>query len=169
MNVAGTNEWAWMQRGPWPATLTAQQVTIRHNSIENAQHAYGIAIRSGSKDVHVEANYISLDTNYEWVYGIETDRDVHDVTVTGNFVNAYTSGAFHTTGIQLGDTYVDAASQSTGIVATRNTVVNATAAGIVSQSAQDTLIAWNLVYGDEPGRAPIAADYPRGIDVADNG
>ncbi|TLZ92655.1 MAG: hypothetical protein E6J98_05090, partial [Methanobacteriota archaeon] len=84
-------------------------------------------------------------------------------------VNAYTSGAFHTTGIQLGDTYVDAASQSTGIVATRNTVVNATAAGIVSQSAQDTLIAWNLVYGDEPGRAPIAADYPRGIDVAYNG
>src|SRR5207249_4134897 len=86
-----------------------------------------------------------------------------------NFVNAYTSGAFHTTGIQLGDTYVDAASQSTGIVATRNTVVNATAGGIVSQSSQDTLIAWNLVYGDEPGRAPIAADYPRGIDVAYNG
>ena len=168
-NLAGTNQWEGIQLGHWPATLTTQHVTIRHNSIENAQHAYGIAIRSGSKDVHVEANYISLDTNYEWVYGIETDRDVHDVTVTGNFVNAYTSGAFHTTGIQLGDTYVDAASQSTGIVATRNTVVNATAAGIVSQSAQDTLIAWNLVYGDEPGRAPIAADYPRGIDVAYNG
>ena len=168
-NLAGTNQWEGIQLGHWPATLTTQHVTIRHNSIENAQHAYGIAIRSGSQDVHVEANYISLDSTYEWLYGIETDRNVHDVTVTGNFVNAYTSGAFHTTGIQLGDTYVDAASQSTGIVATRNTVVNATAAGIVSQSAQDTLIAWNLVYGDEPGRAPIAADYPRGIDVAYNG
>src|SRR5437762_10130935 len=142
-NLAGKNQWEGIQLGHCHATLTTQHVTIRHNSIENAQHAYGIAIRSGSQDVHVEANSISLDTNYEWVYGIETDRDVHDVTVTGNIVNAYTSAAFHTTGIQLGDTYVDAASQSTGIVATRNPVVNATAAGLVSQSAQDTLIAWN--------------------------
>src|SRR5207237_5571777 len=110
-----------------------------------------------------------LDTNYEWVYGIETDRDVHDVTIAGNLVNAYTSGAFHTTGIQLGDTYVDAASQSTGIVATRNTAANATAAAIVSQSAHGTLIAWNLVYGDGSGRAPIAADYPGGTGVRADG
>src|SRR5438094_2266917 len=168
-NLAGTNQWEAFQVGHWPAILATQHVTFRHNSVENAQHAYGFGIREGSTDIHIEANYVGLDSTYEWLYGIETDRDVHDVTVTGNFVNAYTSGAFHTTGIQLGDTYVDAASQSTGIVATRNTVVNATAGGIVSQSSQDTLIAWNLVYGDEPGRAPIAADYPRGIDVAYNG
>src|SRR5256885_5657488 len=88
--LAGTNQWEGIQLGHWPATLTTQHVTIRHNSIENAQHAYGIAIRSGSSDVHIDANYVSMDANFEWVFGIATDRGVHDVTVTGNYVNAYT-------------------------------------------------------------------------------
>src|SRR5207248_3225740 len=58
-NLAGTNQWEGIQLGHWPVALPTQHVTIRHNSIENAQHAYGIAIRSGSQDVHVEANYIA--------------------------------------------------------------------------------------------------------------
>src|SRR5207247_2044029 len=132
-----------------------------------AQHAYGIAVRSGSSDIHVEANYVSLDANFEWVFGIATDRAVHDVTVTGNYVNAYTSGTFHTGGIHLGDTYVDDASRATGIIVTRNTVVNATAGGIVTASAVDTVITGNLVSMDYPGRKTLAADASHGIDISE--
>jgi len=166
-NLAGTNQWEGIQLGHWPATVSTQHVTIRHNAIENAQHAYGIVVRSGSSDVHVEANYVSMDANFEWVFGIATDRGVHDVTVTGNYVNAYTSGTFHTAGIHLGDTYVDDASRATGLIATRNTVVNATAGGIVTASAMGTVITGNLVYMDYPGRKTVAADAPHGIDITE--
>ncbi len=166
-NLVGTNQWEGIQLGHWPATVSTQHITIRHNAIENAQHAYGIAVRSGSSDIHVEANYVSMDANFEWVFGIATDRAVHDVTVTGNYVNAYTSGTFHTGGIHLGDTYVDDASRATGIIATRNTVVNATAGGIVTASAVDTVITGNLVSMDYPGRKTLAADASHGIDISE--
>ncbi|TLZ89530.1 MAG: PKD domain-containing protein [Methanobacteriota archaeon] len=166
-NLVGTNQWEGIQLGHWPATVSTQHVTIRHNAIENAQHAYGIAVRSGSSDIHVEANYVSMDASFEWVFGIATDRAVHDVTVTGNYVNAYTSGTFHTGGIHLGDTYVDDASRATGVIATRNTVVNATAGGIVTASAVDTVITGNLVSMDYPGRKTVSADAPHGIDITE--
>src|SRR3989440_1028838 len=166
-NLAGTNQWEGIQLGHWPATLSTQHVTIRHNAIENAQHAYGIVVRSGSSDIHVEANYISMDANFEWVFGIATDRGVHDATVTGNYVNAHTSGTFHTGGIHLGDTYVDDASRATGIIATRNTVVNATAGGIVTASAVDTVITGNLVSMDYPGRKTVAPDASYGIGITE--
>src|SRR2546427_717876 len=90
-NLAGTNQWEAFQLGHWPATVSTQHVTIRHNSVENAQHAYGIAVREGSSDVHIEANYVHLEANFDWVYGIATDRGVHDITIFGNYVNAHTS------------------------------------------------------------------------------
>jgi len=166
-NLVGTNQWEGIQLGHWPATVSTQHVTIRHNSVENARHAYGIAIRSGSSDIHVEANYVALDANFEWVFGIATDRGVHDVTVSGNYVNAYTSGTFHTGGIHLGDTYVDDASRATGVIASRNTVVNATAGGIGTASAAGTVIIGNLLYMDYPGRKTVAADAPHGIDITE--
>ena len=166
-NLVGTNQWEGIQLGHWPAAVSTQHITIRHNAIENAQHAYGIAVRSGSSDIHVEANYVSMDANFEWVFGIATDRAVHDVTVTGNYVNAYTSGTFHTGGIHLGDTYVDDASRATGVIATRNTVVNATAGGIVTASAVDTVITGNLVSMDYPGRKTVSADASHGIDITE--
>src|SRR5439155_1258071 len=76
--------------------------------------------------------------------------------------NSYSSGTFHTGGIHLGDTYVDDASRATGVIATRNTVVNATAGGIVTASAVDTVIAGNLVSMDYPGRKIVSADAPHG-------
>jgi len=166
-NLVGPAQWEGIQLGHWPATASTQHVTIRHNSIENARHAYGIAIRSGSSDIHVEANYVSMDANYEWVFGIATDRGVHDVTVTGNYVNAYTSGTFHTAGIHLGDTYVDDASRATGVIASKNTVVNATAGGIAAASAAGAVITGNLLYMEYPGRKTIAADAPHGIDITE--
>src|SRR5207249_4170683 len=119
-NLAGVNQWEAFQLGHWPATLTTQHVTIRHNAVENAQHAYGIAVREGSSDVHVEANYVQLEANFDWVYGIATDRGVHDITVFGNYVNAHTSGTFHTVGIHLSDFHVTDARRATGMVALRN-------------------------------------------------
>src|SRR2546427_1010816 len=164
-NLAGTNQWEAFQIGQWPEILTTQHVTLRHNSVENAQHAYGFGIREGSTDILVEANYVQLNTNVEWVNGIETDRNVHGVTITGNYVNAYTSGAFHSVGIQLGDVHVTDARRTTNVVATHNTIVNATAAGIVAESAVGTVIAWNLVYQDYPGVKSVGLDLPRGIMI----
>src|SRR5712691_4461098 len=134
-NLAGTNQWEAFQLGHWPATVSTQHVTIRHNSVENAQHAYGIAVREGSSDVHVEANYVQLEANVDWVYGIATDRGVHDITIFGNYVNAHTSGIWHTVGIHLSDYHVTDARRATGMVAMRNTVVNATAGGTISESS----------------------------------
>src|SRR5439155_895646 len=164
-NLAGTNQWEAFQVGHWPAILTTQHVTFRHNSVENAQHAYGFGIREGSTDIHIEANYVGLDSTYEWLYGIEADRNVHDVTVFGNFVNAYTSGTFHTTGIQLGDVHIDDARRTTGVIAIHNTVVNATGTGIAAESAVGTVLAWNLVYDNYPGTKVIGTDYPRGLQT----
>src|SRR5206468_2384948 len=61
-NLAGTNQWEAFQVGHWPAILATQHVTFRHNSVENAQHAYGFGIREGSTDIHIEANYVGLDS-----------------------------------------------------------------------------------------------------------
>ena len=164
-NLAGVNQWEAFQLGHWPATITTQHVTIRHNAVENAQHAYGIAVREGSSDVHIEANYVQLEANFDWVYGIATDRGVHDITVFGNYVNAHTSGTFHTVGIHLSDFHVTDARRATGMVALRNTVANATAGGIISESSVGTIIGWNLVYMDYPGSKSVAVDYPRGIET----
>src|SRR5881396_1813277 len=164
-NLAGVNQWEAFQLGHWPATITTQHVTIRHNAVENAQHAYGIAVREGSSDVHVEANYVQLETNFDWVYGIATDRGVHDITVFGNYVNAHTSATWHTVGIHLSDYHVTDARRASGMVAIRNTVVNATAGGIISESSVGTIVGWNLVYMDYPGTKSVAVDYPRGIET----
>src|SRR5207244_6894820 len=130
--------WRALQGGHWPAILTTQHVTFRHNAVENAQHAYGFGIREGSTDILVEANYVQLDANFEWVYGIEMDRNVHGVTITGNYVNAHTSGIFHTGGIQLGDVHVTDVRRTTNVVATHNTVVNPSASGILPDSSFGT-------------------------------
>jgi hypothetical protein len=168
INLADPNHWEAIQLGHWPATINTLHVAIRHNYIENARHAYGIAVREGSQDIRVEANHIRLDANYDWVYGIATDRGVHDVTIDGNYVDAYTSGMFHTTGIHLSDTHVDDARRATGLVATRNTVVNATGGAIVSASSSGTVIGWNLLYMDYPGTKSVSAGFPRGVDTAWN-
>src|SRR5436309_2067378 len=164
-NLAGTNQWEAFQLGHWPATVSTQHVTIRHNSVENAQHAYGIAVREGSSDVHIEANYVQLETNFDWVYGISTDRGVHDITIFGNYVNAHTSATWHTVGIHLSDFHVTDARRATGVSAIHNTVVNATAGGIISESSVGTIVGWNLVYMDYPGTKSVAVDYPRGIET----
>src|SRR5947199_70623 len=164
-NLAGANQWEAFQLGHWPATVSTQHVTIRHNSVENAQHAYGIAGREGTSDVHLEANYVQLEANVDWVYGIATDRGVHGITIFGNYVNAHTSGIWHTVGIHLSDYHVTDARRATGMVAMRNTVVNATAGGIISESSVGTIIGWNLVYMDYPGSKSVATDYPRGIET----
>src|SRR5947209_2326343 len=164
-NLVGTNQWEAFQLGHWPATISTQHVTIRHNEVVNAQHAYGIAIREGSSDIHIEANYVQLEANFDWVYGIATDRGVHGITVFGNYVNAHTSGTFHTVGIHLSDYHVTDARRATGMVAIQNTVVNATAGGIISESSVGTIIGWNLVYMDYPGSKSVATDYPRGIET----
>src|SRR5438445_1183645 len=39
-NLVGTNQWEAFQVGHWPAILTTQHVTFRHNAVEKAQHAY---------------------------------------------------------------------------------------------------------------------------------
>ena len=164
-NLVGTNQWEAFQLGHWPATISTQHVTIRHNEVVNAQHAYGIAIREGSSDIHIEANYVQLEANFDWVYGIATDRGVHGITVYGNYVNAHTSGTFHTVGIHLSDYHVTDARRATGMAAIQNTVVNATAGGIISESSVGTIIGWNLVYMDYPGSKSVATDYPRGIET----
>src|SRR5712691_5682501 len=159
-NLAGTGHWDGIQIGAqWWATVSTSHVTVRHVWVD-AKHAYGIAVRPGSSDVHIEANYIQLDANIDWNYGIVMMNNTHDVTVYGNYVNAYTSGTFKTAGIHLSDMYTGEATRSTGLIAERNTVVNATAGGIVAESSFGTIIRGNLVYMDYPGPKSVAPDYP---------
>src|SRR2546425_1056999 len=120
---------------------------------------------TAASDVHVEANYVQLEATFDWVYGIATDRGVHGITIFGNYVNAHTSGTWHTVGIHLSDYHVTDARRATGMVAMRNTVVNATAGGIISESSVGTIVGWNLVYMDYPGSKSVATDYPRGIET----
>src|SRR3989442_977521 len=164
-NLVGTTKWEAYQLGHWPAKISRQHVTIRHNEVVNAQHAYGIGIREGSSDIPIEANYVQLEANFDWVYGIAADRGVHGSTVFGNSVNAHTSGTFHTVGIHLSDYHVTDGRRATGMVAIQNTVVNATAGGIISESSVGTIVGWNLVYMDYPGSKSVAVDYPRGIET----
>jgi hypothetical protein len=168
-NLAGTNHWEAIQVGHWPAIIDTLHVTIRHNHIENARHAYGIAIREGSRDIRVEANYVRLDANWDWVHGIETDRGVHDVTIEGNYIDAFTSGSFLTTGIQVSDLHVDDTRRATGVLVRRNTIVNATGGAIVSASSSGTVIVSNLMYSDYPGMKSVVAGLPVGIDTSRNG
>src|SRR5438046_9751892 len=109
--------------------------------------------------MYIEANVVGLDSTYEWLDGIETDRNVHDVTVFGNYVNAYTGGTFHTTGLQLGDVHVDDTRRTTGVIAIHNPVVNATGNGIPPESAVGTVVARNLVYDNSPATKVTGTDY----------
>lgn len=168
VNLAGPNHWEAIQLGHWPAIIGTQHVTIRNNHIENARHAYGISIREGSRDIRIEANYVRLDANYDWVHGIQTDRNVHDVVIEGNYVDAYTSGNFHTIGIQAGDIFVDETRRATGVMVVRNTVVNATAGGVASFSSVGTVIASNLIYSAYPGLKSVSAGLPLGIETSQN-
>src|SRR6267378_773460 len=54
---------------------------------------------------------------------------------------------------------------ATGLVADRNTVVNATAGGIISESSWGTIVRRNLVFMNYPGPKSVAEDYPRGIET----
>jgi hypothetical protein len=168
VNLWDWNQWEAIQLGHYPAILRTSHVTIRNNLIVNAMHAYGIAVREGSSDVYIGANYVELDATIEHVFGIATDRNVHDVTIFGNYVDAYTSGNFQTAGIRIGDTHIDDARRATGVVVRRNTVVNATAGGIVSLSSTGTRIEANLVYTDYGFPKVVGPDYPRGIMTEQN-
>jgi hypothetical protein len=171
VNLTDSNHWEGIQLGHWPAILTTSHVTIRNNHIENARHAYGIAVREGSSDVFVAANYVQTDATLDDVFGIATDRNVHDVTIYGNYVNAYTGGTFRTSGIHIGDTHGETpidALRATNVVARRNTVVNATAGAIVSLISTGTRIDSNRVSMEYPGPKSVGPDYPRGIVTEQN-
>jgi hypothetical protein len=168
VNLYDGNQWEAIQLGHYPAILSTSHVTIRNNLIVNSGHAYGIAVREGSTDVRIEANYVQLDANVDHVFGIEADRNVHDVTIIGNYVNAYTGGTFLTEGIHIGDIHIDDARRGTNVVARRNTVVNATAAGIASLDSSGTRIEANLVYNAYTVPKVVGPDYPRGIMTGQN-
>ncbi len=161
-NLTGANQWAAIQLGEFPAIVTTANVIIRHNLVLSG-HAYGVYVNEGSSNVRVEANEVHLDGNRDWVYGAVTMRGTHNITFYGNYVNAYTSASYLTVGIHLSDYYVGDDRQATQIVAERNTVMNATAGGIVSESSVGTVVRDNLVFQDYPGMKSVAPDYPRGI------
>jgi hypothetical protein len=162
VNLTGAGQWEGIQIGEFPDIVTTQHVTIRHVAIESV-HAYGIAVREGSSDVRVEANDIRLEAGADWTYGAVAMRGTHNVTFYGNHVDAYTNGSYRTVGIHLSDFFVSQERDASGLVAERNTVVNATAGGIVSESSVDTVIRRNLVYMDYPGPKSVGPNYPRGI------
>src|SRR5919197_590957 len=162
VNLTGAGQWEGIQIGEFPDIVTTQHVTIRHVAIESV-HAYGIAVREGSSDVRVEANDIRLEAGADWTYGAVAMRGTHNVTFYGNHVDAYTNGSYRTVGIHLSDFFVSQERDATGLVAERNTIVNATAGGIVSESSVGTIVRRNLVYTDYPGPKSVGPNYPRGI------
>src|SRR5437879_9028665 len=93
------------------------------------------------------------------------DRNAQRVTIHGNYLNGHTSGIFHTGGIQLGDGHVTDVRRTPNVVATHNTVVNATASGIFAESSVGTFIGWNLVYQDYPGTKSAGTDWARSIMI----
>jgi len=156
-----------VQVGEYPNIVMTQHVTIRHVAIES-RHAYGIKIEEGSRDVLVEANDVRLDANREWVYGAVAMRDTHNVTFRWNHIDAYTSGDYRTVGLHLSDYFVSEARDATGLLAEQNTVVNATAGGIVSESSHGTSIRRNLVHVEYVVPRAVGFDYPRGISTEEN-
>jgi hypothetical protein len=163
-NLTGASQFVGVEVGEYPNIVTTQHVTIRHIAVDS-QHAYGIAVREGSSDVRVEGNDIRLEANADWVYGAVAMRGTHNVTFYGNYVNAYTNGSYHTVGIHLSDFFVSEARDATGLVAERNTVVNATAGEIISESSWGTIVRRNIVFMNYPGPKSVAEDYPRGIET----
>ncbi len=163
-NLSGIGQYVGVEIGEYPNIVTTQHVTIRHIKVDS-QRAYGIAVREGSSDIRVERNDIRLEANEDWVYGAVAMRGTHNVTFYGNYVNAYTNASYHTVGIHLSDFFVSEARDASGLVAERNTVVNATAGGIISESSWGTIVRRNLVFMNYPGPKSVAEDYPRGVET----
>ena len=163
-NLSGIGQYVGVEIGEYPNIVTTQHVTIRNIKVDS-QRAYGIAVREGSSDIRVERNDIRLEANEDWVYGAVAMRGTHNVTFYGNYVNAYTNASYHTVGIHLSDFFVSEARDATGLLAERNTVVNATAGGIISESSWGTIVRRNLVFMNYPGPKSVAEDYPRGIET----
>src|SRR5205807_1772784 len=101
-NLVGTNQWEGIQLGHWPATVSTQHVTIRHNAIENAQHAYGIAVvnataggidTAGAVDTVITGNLVSMDypgrktVSADASQGIDITEKSDGATVVGNVIH----------------------------------------------------------------------------------
>src|SRR2546426_175419 len=99
-NLVGTNQWEAFQLGHWPATISTQHVTIRHNAVVNAT-AGGI-ISESSVGTIVGWNLVYMDypgsksIAVDYPRGIETEWFSNGTLVIGNVIHT-----FHW-GIQVG-------------------------------------------------------------------
>lgn len=162
-NLDSSIQWQGIQLGQFPYIVLTQNVIIRNNEIQS-RTAFGIALREGTTSVRVEANLVTLNAARNWTYGIMTDRGVHDVTLYGNYVNAY-SLSYLTVGIQVGDYRVSVNRRVTDVVVASNTVVNATCTGLTSDDTLNLTVKNNLVFNDYPGFRKIGTWPVRGIFV----
>src|SRR2546425_388994 len=99
-NLLGTNQWEAFQLGHWPATISTQHVTIRHNEVVNAT-AGGI-ISESSVGTIIGWNLVYMDypgsksIAVDYPRGIETEWFSNGTLVIGNVIHT-----FHW-GIQVG-------------------------------------------------------------------
>lgn len=170
-NLDGANQWSGIKIGEYwalnpdnPVLFTTKAVTIRHNEIQG-RHAYGIWINEDSWDIRIEANLVSVDANRDWVYGIGLQRNVHNSTIYGNYVEVHSTLGKLTVGIQVGDYEVVPDRAVTGVVIEKNTVTNATAGAIVSDDTIGTIIKDNLIFHNFPGINRAGTWPVRGIQV----
>src|SRR5207249_2903186 len=91
-NLVGTNQWEAFQVGHWPAILTTQHVTFRHNAVENAQHATGIFSES-SVGTLVGWNLVYQDypgaksAGTDWARGIMIESYANGMIIVGNVIH----------------------------------------------------------------------------------
>lgn len=156
--------WEGIQIGLYPYISPTSNVIIRHNEIQS-RTAYGIALREGASNILVEDNLVTLDAARNWTYGMMTDRNTHDITFRGNYVNAYTSLTLLTVGIQVGDYQVTPDRPAWNILTETNTVTNATSQGIMADDVRYYTIRYNLVFSNYPGYKKVPTWPVRGIMI----
>lgn len=163
-DLNGTNQWSGIKIGEFDQILRTSNITIRHDEFDT-EHAYGVWVNEGSSNITLEANRVQLNGNRDWVYGLCFMRNVLNSRIVGNYINARSTFGNLTVGIQSGDFEVTPDRPVRGLVIERNTVMNATAASIVSDDNVGTIIRRNLVFHDYPGMHQVQGWPVRGIFV----
>src|SRR3989454_1091078 len=151
--------------------LTNPTILQAHGPIyigSDAQFTAANGVRSGTgtiTDPYIISNWFIDGNLYAgsqamvWIEGTSSYVVIQNVRIS-NLVGTNQWEAF-----QLGHWPATVGGRSPGMVAIQNTVANATAGGIISESSVGTIIGWNLVYMDYPGSKSVATDYPRGIET----
>src|SRR3989449_535481 len=147
--------------------LTNPSVLQAHGPIyigSDAQFTAANGVRSGTgtiTDPYVISNWFIDGNLYGSIQAMIWIEGTSSYVVIENVRIANLAGTNQWEAVQLGHWPATVSTQHVTI--RHNSVVNAPAGGITSESSGGTIVGWNLVYMDYPGTKSAAVGYPRGI------